>query len=69
MTSNVSLAAEAGCGRREERKHAETQIARVERRKLCKIALYAAIPRENTFAEKTAVKMLAEAEGGNGQPS
>ena len=36
----------------EERKHAETHLARVERRKLCELAFYAAIPREKPFAKK-----------------
>ena len=43
-------------GAEEERKHAEIQIARVEGRKLCWLAFYAAIPREKTIAGKTAVK-------------
>ena len=37
VASNVSLVAETGMQKKtlQERKHAETQIARVERRKLC----------------------------------
>ena len=50
----------------EERKHAETQIARVERRKLCYLAFYAAIPRENPLQKNQQQKTLAETEGGNG---
>ena len=40
----------------EERKHAEAQTARVERRKLCYLAFHAAIPKEKPFAEKTTSK-------------
>ena len=61
--SNVSLVAEAGCAE-EERKHAETQIARVECRQLSLLALYAAILWRKPFAEKKQrYKTLAEAEG------
>ena len=40
-------------GAEEERGHAETQISRVERRKLCYLAFFAAIPTEQPFAEKS----------------
>ena len=39
-------------GVEEEREHADTQIARVERRRLCYSAFYAAIPKGKPFAEK-----------------
>ena len=44
-------------GAEEERKHAETQAARAERRNLVKhTAFYAAIPKEKSLAEKKCSK-------------
>ena len=56
VVSNLSLVAETAVRKKSvrlRRKHTETQIMRVECRKLCYLAFYAAIPRKNPLQNKS----------------